>query len=122
MRRNDRLNERISFLEEELYGSKVRAGGNVWDSDTLLLEINKNLSELQDKKAKNEEKYKKLDEEIDSVSQQIETYIMANKEHVKSEDERWTEIEALETEIRGYTDTDDILSPEIQRKVRELKE
>ena len=68
MRRNDRLNERISFLEEELYGSKVRAGGNVWDSDTLLLEINKNLSELQDKKAKNEEKYKKLDEEIDSVS------------------------------------------------------
>ena len=53
MRRNDRLNERIGFLEEELYGSKVRTGGNVWDSDTLLLEITKNLNELTTSKEEN---------------------------------------------------------------------
>lgn len=96
MRRNDRLNERIGFLEEELYGSKVRTGGNVWDSDTLLLEITKNLNELTTSKEENQKSYNELDEEIDDVSQKIETYIMANKMHVQSEDERWTEIEELE--------------------------
>ena len=70
-RRNERLNERINFLEEEMYGQKVQTSANVWDKDPLLTEISSTLVKLTKQKKQEFSQHKLLEIEIQTLNKEI---------------------------------------------------
>ena len=102
-RRSERLNERINFLEEELYGQKVgvTGSGDIMESDPLLTEITGTLTTLRSKKETKAKRFKILKTEIFALNKEIKQQIEDSGEFVKKEDAMWNQIEANETELRN---------------------